>query len=270
MKDQKYDKQIDERKIWLKSLTKFVKPGKIAEFGCGSGFVLEELAVDFPESIIIGVDINRERLKTVVEKGFGNVITLQADITKETFSDNTFDTAIIVAVLHEVYSKSGKGKVEELFQVVNKALKENGVLIVQDFLKPSSREVEIRIKNKEIQNNFIRFANEFRQRKIRFEKIEDRMRLDIADAIEFISKYRSPSEDDWKEEMNETHFGLAENEFKEMAINANFQIKSCTHLPKRRDWWVEVKEDIDFDFEDEYKWIQLVLTKNSRIDAIGE
>jgi hypothetical protein len=199
---------------------------------------------------------------TVVEREFKNVIALQADMTKETFSESTFDTAIIIGSLHEVYSKSGKGKVAETFRLVNKLLKEDGVLIVQDFLTPPSRAVIIKFKNERTRNRFIRFANEFKQRKIVFEGMDDGIKLDIADAIEFISKYQSPNEADWKEEMNETHFSFTEREFREIAEKANFEIKNYEYLSKRRNWWVEVKEDIEFDFEDEYKWIQFALAKN--------
>ena len=45
MEEQK-QRRLEERKIWLGFLTKYVKPGRIVEFGCGSGFVLEILAVD--------------------------------------------------------------------------------------------------------------------------------------------------------------------------------------------------------------------------------
>ena len=47
---------MDEREVWLKRLNEYIKPGKIVEFGCGSGFVLKILSVDFADSIIVGVD----------------------------------------------------------------------------------------------------------------------------------------------------------------------------------------------------------------------
>jgi ubiquinone/menaquinone biosynthesis C-methylase UbiE len=150
MNVQNHDKSDDQRKVWLESMTKFVRPGRIVELGCGSGFVLEELVEDFAESIIIGVDINRKELEAVTERKFANVIPVLADMTKETFADNTFDTVIIVGCLHEVYSESGKGEVAETFRLAGRALKDKGVMIVQDFLKPSSRPVEIRLKDETI------------------------------------------------------------------------------------------------------------------------
>jgi len=140
-------------------------------------------------------------------------------------------------------------------------LKENGVLIIQDFLKPSSRLVEIALKNEETRRRFLRFASEFHPRKVKFEKTRHGLKLDIADATEFISKYRSPDEEDWKEEMGETHFFFTKEEYQEVAQRTGFIIKNSKKLPKSEKWWVKIREDIEFRFESDYRWIQLVLTK---------
>jgi len=57
---------MGERKAWLKHLSKYVKPSKIVEFGCGSGFVLEALSVDFAGSIIVGVDNSPRELEKLL------------------------------------------------------------------------------------------------------------------------------------------------------------------------------------------------------------
>jgi len=258
---QKKDKGLEERKTWLKCLSKYVKPGKIVEFGCGSGFVLEVLSMDFADSIIVGVDKSMQRLEKVVEKRLKNVIPVKGDITQDILPDRTFDTVLFVGSLHEVFSYSGKGKVRDAFRMAHNVLKDKGVLIIQDFLKPSSKLVEIALKNEETRRRFLRFANEFQQRKVKFESTNEGVKLDIANAIEFISKYRSPDEEDWKEEMNETHFYLTEKEFRDIVEQAGFAVKRSLYLPKSENWWVDVKKDIEFNFEKEYKWIQLVLTK---------
>jgi len=172
------------------------------------------------------------------------------------------NTALFVGILHEVFSYLGKGKVEDAFRVAYNALNDDGVLIIQDFLKPPSRLVEMRFKNEETRRKFLRFAYEFRPRKVKFEETSrDRVKLDIADATEFISKYRSPNEEDWKEEMSETHFFLTEEEYQDVAQRTGFIIKDSMKLPKSENWWVEIREDIEFRFEPEYRWIQLVLVK---------
>jgi trans-aconitate methyltransferase len=58
---EKTDKRLEHKKAQVKCLIPHAKPGRIVEFGCGSGFVLETLPTDLPESIIIGIDKSMER-----------------------------------------------------------------------------------------------------------------------------------------------------------------------------------------------------------------
>ena len=163
----------EEREVWLKRLSGHVKPGKIVEFGCGSGFVLEVLSVDFADSIIVGVDDAMGELVKLVEKDLKNTVPIKADIFHDIFPDGTFDTALFVATLHEVFSDLGREKVEDAFRVAHDVLKNNGVLIIQDFLKPSPKSVEMALKNEETRRKFLRFADEFRPRKVKFEETKD-------------------------------------------------------------------------------------------------
>ena len=252
-----------ERKTWLRHLSRYVKSGKIIEFGCGSGFVLEVLSSDYPDSIMVGMDKSMERLGELVKKQLKCVIPVKADITKNIFQNSTFDTAIFVGILHEMFSYSGKGKVELALRVAYDVLKDSGILIIQDFLKPSSRSVNLAFKNEETQKRFLRFASEFQPRRITFEERESGVILDIADAVEFISKYRSPSEEDWNEEMRETHFFFTEEAYKEVARKSRFSIENSLYLTKSDERWIEIRRDIVFGFEPEYRWIQLVLTKRT-------
>jgi SAM-dependent methyltransferase len=256
--------QREERKGWLKHLSKYAKPGKIIEFGCGSGFVLEILSGDYPGSIIFGVDKSMERLLKLAKKQLRYVVPVKADITNNIFRNGTFDTAIFVGVLHEIFSYAGKEKVEGALRVAYDVLKNHGILIIQDFLKPSSRLVRLTFKNKETQKRFFKFAKEFQPRKIKFERTESGVIIDIADAVEFISKYRSPSEEDWNEEMHETHFFFTEEEYRETAQETGFSIKHCEYLTKSDKRWVEVRQDIGFGFENEYQWIQMVLARQTK------
>ena len=251
-----------EREVWLKRLSGCVKPGKIVELGCGDGLVLEVLSMDFADSIIVGVDAAMGELEKLVEKDLRNTIPVKADIFQDIFPDGTFDTALFVATLHEIFSALGREKVEDAFRVAHDVLKDNGVLIIQDFLKPSSRLVEITFKNEETRRRFLRFADEFRPRKVKFEETADGVKLDIADANEFISKYYfGYSEERWKRQMSHIHFFFTEEEYKEMAQRTGFIIKELVKLPTGEKLWAEIREDIEFDFETEYGWIQLVLTK---------
>jgi SAM-dependent methyltransferase len=243
------------------SLIQHVKPGKIVELGCGSGLVLEALSKDFADSIIVGLDVDKEQLEKVLARGLKNVIPLKADIIQKIFPDGTFDTALFVASLHEVFSYRGRKKVRVAFQIAHDMLMDSGILIVQDFLKPPSRLVKINFLNEEAGKRFLRFAREFRPRKVRDEESRGAVELDIADAVEFASKYRSPDEEDWQEEMRETHFFFTEEEYQEMAQRTGFVIKDFKKLPTDESWWVEIRENMELTLEPQYLWVQLVLTK---------
>lgn len=253
---------MQDRTARFTSLIQHVKPGKIVELGCGNGLVLEALSKRFSESIIVGLDEDLEALEKVLEKGFDNVIPIKADITQKIFPDRTFDTALFVASLHEVFSYRGKKKVRVAFQNASDMLMDSGVLIIQDFLRPPSRLVKINFLNEGAGKRFLRFAREFRPRKVRYEEREGVVGVDIADAVEFISKYRSPDEEDWQEEMRETHFFFTEEEYQEMAQRTGLVIKDFKKLPTDESWWGAIREDMELTLEPQYLWAQLVLTKS--------
>ena len=255
------EKRREERRGWVKMMSEHVKPGTIVEYGCGSGLVLEILSARFPASMIVGVDRCRERLAEVVEKNLENVVLVEADISHTIFADGAADSALFVASLHEVYSHLGGQKVDEAFSMAHEVLKEDGILLIQDFLKPFPQPVEIVPRNEQTLQRFLRFSNEFRPREVRYRRERRGLLLDIADAVEFISKYRSPTEEDWNEEMTETHFFFTEEEYVRAAQNAGFTVQASKTLVHSERWWEENREDIEFEFEPRYAWIQLILKK---------
>jgi len=171
-------KRLEERKVWLKHLTQNVKSGKIVELGCGSGFVLEISAPEFRDSIIIGVDKSIKKLEEVVKKDLKNVIPIKADFTQNIFASHTFDTTIFVGSLHEVFSYLGTEKMGDALRIAHTILWANGILIIQDFLKPAPRSVDIIFRNEETKKKFFRFVNEFKPRKINFDMRGNGVKID--------------------------------------------------------------------------------------------
>lgn len=262
-------KWLEERKQRLSYLKKFIIPGKIVEFGCGSGLVLEFLANNFPKSIIIGIDKSKERLEEAAKKRLKNVVPIVADITNPVFPNRFFDTALFIASLHEVFSYQGREKLAVTLSIAHNVLRDGGTLIIQDFLKPLPKSVEIGFRNAATHKKFLRFAAEFKARKVAFQKTINRVRLDIADAIEFIGKYRSPDEADWKEEMSETHFFFTEKDYEAVAKRTGFTIINSKKLSRNQEWRSDVKKDIEFAFEAEYQLIQLILKKTGQKKEIA-
>jgi ubiquinone/menaquinone biosynthesis C-methylase UbiE len=254
-------KQRQERRNWLTYLVKYVRPGTIVEFGCGSGFVLEGLSQHFHQSIIIGIDTSMKRLKEVVNKDYVNVIPVNGDFTHPLFTPEIFDTAVFVGSLHEVFSNLGREKVEETLHIAYTILKRDGIVIIQDFLKPNSRAIDLFFRNEETKQKFFRFTHEFKPRRIMYQRRGNSVTIDIADAVEFISKYRSPDEEDWQQEMHETHFFFTEQDYKNVARKTRFDIARVTKLSGSEQRWLDIKQDIDCDVKHTYQWIQLVLNK---------
>lgn len=256
------DQRLRERLQWLRQMIPHVRPGKIVEYGCGSGFVLEFLASEFPDSQLVGVDKSSERLAAVVAKGLPNVIPFKADISRDIFPADVFSTAVFVGVLHEIFSARGQAGVVEVLRHAGNATADDGVVLIQDFLRPGPGSVEMCLRSEDARARFFRFAAEFRPRRIEFETTSEGVRLDIADAVEFVSKYRSPTEEDWKHEMDETHFFSTEEGFRNLAGACGFEVEVATRLPASEDRLREFSRDIGLDLEDTYSWMQLVLKKN--------
>ena len=245
---------LREKKNQLESLLTHAIPGNIVEFGCGTGFVLNVLSHTVTNSTIVGVDMCMNRLKRVSPV---NVMRVRADITQTIFHKKTFDTALFVSTLHEVFSL-GKGKVEDALAMSHIVLKDDGVLLIQDSCKPAPQQVEITFTQKEPRERFSKFVKEFRPRNVKFKQTATRVTLDIVDALDFVSKYRCAS-DVWDEEMGETHFFFTEKEYCKTAQKVGFTVKDSKILP------TYARYDIigmEYEFEYDYSQIQLVLVKD--------
>lgn len=264
MQSEDRGRRLEERKEWVGRIVPHIRAGRIVEFGCGSGLVLEFLAGRFPESTFVGVDRSLERLAALGSLSLSNVLPVRGEITDPMFPKGVFTTALFIGVLHEIYSDLGQERVHDMLRYAHGVLDEDGVVIIQDFLKPPPRMVEITFKNDATHKKFLRFTREFEARKIPYEASASTVRLDMADAVEFISKYRSPDEDDWSHEMHETHFAFTEDDQRRAAQSAGFRVTQAEHLHAQRHRVAEFKQDMEFDFEAVYTWIQLVLEKEER------
>ncbi len=262
IKPRKTETALEERVSWLEHLVPHVRPGRIVEFGCGSGFVLEFLSQRFPESAIVGVDRDLGRLRDVLERRLSNVTPVHAEIAGCAFRDAAIDTGLFVGTVHELFSSMGMEGVGPALTMTRGVLRAGGVLLIQDFLKPAPAEVEVRFKTEKTRERFLRFAREFRPRRIAFRETSGRFRLDIADAVEFISKYRSPTKEDWQEEMGETHFALTKADFTRIAESAGFRLEASVFLPKGREWLAKLRKDLDCAFASDYGWIHLAFAKH--------
>ena len=197
-----------------------IHPGRIVEFGCGGGALLEALRNSFPDSLIVGLDISPEHVHAARTKGLPNVKLLVALAQNRVFIKNSFDTALFVDVIHEIISISGEEAGLRSMEVAHSVLKPGAVLIIKDHLRPKRRLVTFAFEDQKLQERLMRFAESFIGRRIQLEQIsDDKFRLDISDAMEFLTKYMD-LDSGW--EMREIHFPWREKDFEETLIQQGF------------------------------------------------
>lgn len=190
--------------VFNQSIRPLVKEGKILEYGCGNGIILKLLNKNFQSSTIVGVDLSEYLLNEVEERGLNNVITVKSNIIDDIFTDKCFDTVIFHKSLHELEETEGRSGTIKAIKNAYKVVKDNGVVIIRENLKPTNNKRKIRLKSSFAKSKFQQFINDFKPTKPEVFSYEN----DIAEvsehiALEFITKY---DERDWKSEMNEPHF----------------------------------------------------------------
>jgi SAM-dependent methyltransferase len=255
------EKRLQHKRDLLSYTLKYVKPHRIAELGCGSGFVLGFLADRFPQCMIVGTDNRFDRLEQVATTKRPNVLTVMSDVTERSFPEETFHTVLLIAALHEVFSYRGEKAMLDTIANGRDMLAEEGVMIIQDFIRPAQQPVEISFKNRQTEARFRRFVDEFRPRRIRFGESKGGVTVDMADAIEFMGRYRCPSEQEWCEGMAETHFFYTADQYRRAALRIGLDAKDLRVLQTSGSIPHGVEEDMAFDFEIPRLWMQLVLVR---------
>jgi SAM-dependent methyltransferase len=199
-----------------------IQPGKIVEFGCGRGGLLEALQESFPDSFIVGLDVYLEQIYAAKAKGLPNVKLLVALAQNQVFLKNSFDTALFASVMHEIISINGKNTCLKSIEAAHSVLKSGGILIIKDHLRPKPHQVTFEFEDQTLKQRLLRFAEKFVGRRILLEQIlENKCRLDISDAMEFLTKYED-LDDEW--EMKEIHFPWREKDFEEALLQQGFNL----------------------------------------------
>jgi SAM-dependent methyltransferase len=188
-------------------LLKFVRPGAIADLGCGTGTVLELLRRKYRQSQFVGVDLSPEMIERCTKR-FPGVAFLQQDITERIFAEASLDTVVLCSIMHEVFSYKGydySAVRRTLFHCAD-ALRPGGRLILRDGLKPAREDVVyLTFLNEPAYDKFVRFTLEFGSSEIVWRLVGTRVQVARRDAMEFLTKYIYDV--NWKYEVKE-HFGV--------------------------------------------------------------
>ena len=98
--------------------------GRVAEFGCGTGFMTKILAGKADSLIATDLSDDMVRLARENVTGFTNIQFQVADCQNTTFPDREFDTAIMSLVLHHVENA------DMTLSEMKRILKPGGTLII--------------------------------------------------------------------------------------------------------------------------------------------
>jgi SAM-dependent methyltransferase len=187
-------------------LLKFVRPGVIADLGCGTGTVLELLRRKFRTSQFVGVDLSDEMVERC-RKRFPGAEIRNHDITLPLFDESSIDTIVLCSIMHEVFSYKGysTSAVRHTLRRCAEALRPGGRVIIRDGLKPAREDlVYLSFLNEKAYDTFVKFSLEF-VNPIHWQLRDSRVMLTRNDAMEFLTKYIY--EVNWKYEVKE-QFGV--------------------------------------------------------------
>ena len=123
---------LTRRKAWTQCID-FIdalsKTDTVVDLGCGNGRHLLPCAEHCKE--VIGLDISKELLgitkKKLKEKNLGNTILLHADMTNIPLKNDTVDSVLFIAALHNI---KGKDRRIQSLKEVKRVLKKDGTALI--------------------------------------------------------------------------------------------------------------------------------------------
>src|SRR5262249_24994911 len=144
-------------------LLKYVRPGAIADLGCGTGTVLELLRRKYRKCQFVGVDLSPEMIERC-KKRFPDGEFMLHDITFRIFAEASLDTIVLCSILHEVFSykayASSAARRAPLYSA--EAPRPGGRLILRDGVKPAEQDVVyLTFLNEAAWDKFARFSLDF-------------------------------------------------------------------------------------------------------------
>ena len=172
-------------------LLKFVRPGVIADLGCGTGTVMELLRRKFRKSQFVGVDLSPEMVDRCTKRFLGAEIRCH-DITLRLFDDASIDTIVLCSIMHEVFSYKGYDytAVRHTLRHCADALRPGGRMILRDGIKPARQDVVyLTFLREEVFDKFVKFSLEFGSSEILWKHVDNRIQVARRDAMEFLTKY---------------------------------------------------------------------------------
>ncbi|MDW7649953.1 MAG: methyltransferase domain-containing protein [Bacillota bacterium] len=219
---------------------------KIVEVGCGNGVVLDLLSHNFPQSEIIGIDLDPVMCKAAKERKLSNVEILLTDAAAIPLQNETVDTVVYCSTIHEIFSHGGPADVTESLREAIRVLKPGGCIIIRDTLKPSADIVSVSFKKRWVEKRFHKFIGEYKQLKPQYYKQMQCGTVQINQdyLFEYLTKYFY--EVGWYKEMEEIYGYFTKEDFCDALTGLGLQVATIHSylLPYFQKKW---SRDLDVD-----------------------
>lgn len=142
------DDPVVEQKF--NDIKNFIRPGIVADDGCGDGALLSRVSELYPDTVLIGADLSEEMIERTEERSrienFQDslITTHQIDITESISRFGPSDTIISSSTFHEIWSYGDKDEeLENYLWNKHHELSEGGRLIIRDVVGPEDTERNI-------------------------------------------------------------------------------------------------------------------------------
>ncbi len=105
------------------SVAEFLRPengGKLLDFGCGDGIIIEMLSPLLPNWEFTGVDVSEESIRVAKEKGIERSDWVTFDGYKLPLENESFEAIFVANVFHHIEHKNHKGLIAEFIRILKK------------------------------------------------------------------------------------------------------------------------------------------------------
>jgi SAM-dependent methyltransferase len=127
-----------------------IRPGRIVDEGCADGALLAEVAQDFLDSDLYGIDLSAEFAARFQERkrsgDFGNVYTCfyLRNLLDPIFEPDSVDTTLCNSTLHELWSYAEREKTVRRYLAMKfRQLRPGGRLVIRDVVGPEGGDEEV-------------------------------------------------------------------------------------------------------------------------------
>jgi SAM-dependent methyltransferase len=227
-----------------------VVPGKIVDEGCADGALLVQLAKDFPDSDLIGIDIAAEFIARCHERqrmgefGGAFVHVHQRNLLDPIFKPDTIDTTICNSTLHELWSYGEQAATVQAYLAEKfRQTRPGGRLVIRDVVGFPERQQTVWMRCAQDDGladdpdparlsthaRFKRFAREFRV-PVAYEEVDGGFKLGWQGAMEFLTK--KDYTDNWASELNEEFCFWSFDEWKQALHTAGFRVLENPNEPE--------------------------------------